>query len=209
MVDGRHAVLQGVLRRFPAPELWPWALTLAVLMLAGVMPVLLGRRDLGDVMAIGAAAVVACAAVAIMVGFSLDAYASPGTWIEAVNTLACIAVGVGVLVAGPRRWHAAAAGGVGALGLAIGLLEGAVFLHPIVLSVLPSEVMRILDVVAIGAGLDAAALSAWFYAEAPGTAAHGSGHSGSRGRDRPMTVSRRRHRSCLAVARTRGGIVPA
>lgn len=179
VVDGSHVILRGSLRRFPAPELWPWAVTLAVLLLAGGMPVLLGRRDLGDAMAIGAAAVVACAAIVIMVGFTLDAYASPGTWIEAVNTLACIAAGVGVLVAGPRRWRAAVAGGVGALGLAIGLLEGAVFLHPIVLAVLPSEVMRILDVVAIGAGLDAAALSAWFYAEPPGSAARGSGRPGS------------------------------
>ena len=179
VVDGRRAVLQGRLQRFPAPELWPWALTLAVLMLAGGIPVLLGRRDFGDAMTIGSMAVVACAAVAIMVGFSLDAYASPGTWIEAVNTLVCIAVGVGVLVAGPRRWRAAAAGGVGALGLAVGLLEGAVFLHPIVLAVLPSEVMRILDVVAIGAGLGCRCTQRLVLRRGPGAAAHRWGHPGS------------------------------
>jgi hypothetical protein len=179
VVDGRHAILQGLLRRFPAPEWWPWALTLGVLMLAGVLPMLVGRRDLGDAMAMGAAAVVACAAIAIVVAFSLDAYASPGTWIEAVNTIACIGVGVGVLVIGPRHWRAAAAGGIGFLGLAVGLLDGAVFLHPIVLSVLPSGAVRILDVVAIGAGLDAAALSAWFYTDIPSTAAGGSDHPGS------------------------------
>lgn len=143
MVDGHQAILQGVLRRLPAPAWWPWVLTLGVLLLAGVLPVRLGRRDLIEVMAIGAAAVVACAAIAIMLAFSLDTYASPGTWIGAVNTVAGIAVGVGVLVAGPRRWRTAAAGGIGVLGLAVGLLEGAVFLHPIVLSVLPSAAIRV------------------------------------------------------------------
>ena len=173
VVDGRSAILQGLLRRFPAPEWWPWALTLTVLLLAGLLPALLGHRGLVEVMIVGAAAVVACAAITIVLAFSLDAYASPGTWIEAVNTIACIGVGVVVIVVGPRRWRAVAAGGIGFLGLAVGLLEGAVFLHPIVLSVLPSGTVRILDVVAIGGGLDAAALSAWFYTEVPATASGG------------------------------------
>lgn len=167
VVDGRRVTLQGWLRRFPAPQWWPWALTLAVLLLAGVLPALLGHRELIDAMTVGAAAVGACAAITNVLAFSLDAYASPGTWIEAMNTIAGIAVGVAVLVAGPRRWRAAAAAGIGVLGLAVGLLEGAVFLHPIVLSVLTSGTARILDAVAIGAGLDAAALGAWSYTERP------------------------------------------
>lgn len=167
VVDGRHAILQGLLRRFPAPAWWPWVLTLALLMLMAWLPVRLRRRDLVDAMTAAAAAVVACAAITIVVAFALDAYASPGTWIEAVNTIACIGVGVGVLAIGPPRWRAAAAAGIGFLGLAVGLLEGAVFLHPIVLSVLPSAAVRILDVVAIGAGVDAATLAAWFYTESP------------------------------------------
>ena len=59
----------------------------------------------------------------------------------------------------------AGAVGAGLVALAVGLLEGAVFLHPIVLAILPAVTVRVACLVAIGAGLDAAALGAFFYAE--------------------------------------------
>lgn len=44
------------------------------------------------------------------------------------------------------------------MALAVGLLNGAVFLHPVVLAILPGTIIRLLVVAAIGAGLSAAAL---------------------------------------------------
>ena len=70
-----------------------------------------------------------------------------------------------VLFRGPERWRVAGAVGAGLVALAVGLLEAAVFLHPIVLAILPAVAARLACVVAIGAGLDAAALGALFYAE--------------------------------------------
>jgi hypothetical protein len=48
---------------------------------------------------------------------------------------------------------------------AVGLLEGAVFLHPIVLAVLPAPGVRLACVVAIGAGVNAAALGGFVIAQ--------------------------------------------
>ena len=55
-------------------------------------------------------------------------------------------------------------------GLAVGLLEGAIFLHPVVLAVLPGTATRLADILAVGAGLGAAVLGGLVYAEQGGVA---------------------------------------
>jgi hypothetical protein len=165
IVDGHAARLQGELRRFPVPALWLWFGVLACLLAAGASPLLLGRRDLVRAAPVAFAIVAAVASVVIAVAFALDAYASPGTWIEGFDATAFLAVGVGALLRGPDSLHLAAAIGVGLVGLAVGLLDGAVFLHPIVLAVLPGPLIRVAEVTAIGAGLNAAALGALLYVE--------------------------------------------
>jgi hypothetical protein len=163
MVDGRRVQLQGELRRFHAPALWSWGGVLAVLLAVGVSPLVLGRRDLVGSAAIVCGVVAAVASFVILVAFALDAYASPGTWILALDAIAFLGVGVWGVLRGPEHLHVAAAIGLGLVGLAVALFEGAIFLHPVVLAILPATALRIADVVAMAAGLDAAALGGLFY----------------------------------------------
>ncbi|MGH2895420.1 MAG: hypothetical protein ACRDPM_19445, partial [Solirubrobacteraceae bacterium] len=89
----------------------------------------------------------------------------PGTWIVGVDVIIFLAVGVGVMRRGPRHLHVAAAIWVGLVSLALALLDGAVFLHPIVLAILPGTVMRLLVVTALGAGAAAAVLGSTLFSE--------------------------------------------
>jgi hypothetical protein len=170
-VDGRVTTLQGELERFPAPSLPLWLGALACLLVAGVAPLALRRRrrwrdrDLVGPAAIACAVAAASASAVIAPAFALDGYASPGTWILGLDALAFLAVGIGVLFRGPQHLQMAAAIGVGLVGLAVGLVNGAVFLHPIVLAILPGDVIRALCLIAIAAGLSATALGCVLYAE--------------------------------------------
>ncbi|MGA9857929.1 MAG: hypothetical protein WBQ18_08695 [Solirubrobacteraceae bacterium] len=165
IVDGHRTSLQGELRRFPAPPVWPWLCVLAGFLAAGAQPLLMRRRDLAHSAAIGFAWMAAGATVLIVLAFALDAYASPGTWIVGLDAIAFLAVGLGVILRGPRNLHIAAAIWIGLIALAVGLLDGPIFLHPIALAVLPGTVLRILTTAAIGAGLNAAVVGAQFFAE--------------------------------------------
>ncbi len=168
IVDGRPSRLDGELRRFSAPSLPLWLAFLAVLVAAGVLPLVLRRRDLAGPASIWLGVIASCASVVVLVGFAFDAYASPGTWIEAVDAIAFMGVGAWALLRAPRQWHVAAAIGLGLVSLAVALLEGAIFLHPIVLAVLPGSVVRSADIVAIGAGVVAVGLGALVYVEQDG-----------------------------------------
>jgi hypothetical protein len=168
LVDGRASRLGGELQRFPAPSLPLWLGILAVLLAAGVSPLMLGRRDLAGRVSIGCGVIAAGACGVVLVAFALDAYASPGTWIEAVDAIVFLGVGAWALLRAPREWHVAAAIGMGLVAVAAGLLEGAMFLHPIVLAVLPGVVTRFAGVLALGAGLDAAALGGLAYVDRGG-----------------------------------------
>lgn len=168
IVDGRRSRLGGDLWRFPAPSPWTWLVVLAVVLGAGLAPMVLRHGHWRRPAAAGCAWAAAAASVVLLMAFALDAYASPGTWIEALDATAFLGVGVWVLLRGPAQWRVAGAIWIGLVGLAVGLLEGAIFLHPIVLAILPATAMRLAGIVAIGAGLDAAAIGGLVYAEAGG-----------------------------------------
>jgi hypothetical protein len=167
IVDGHRSRLKGHLRRFPAPLLWPWLALLAGILAAAALPSRTGRADCARAEAIGLAVLCALAATVLAIVFALDPYASPGTWIESADGIVFIAVGVGVILQGPRHWHVGAAIGLGLLAVGIGLSKGAVFFHPIALAILPATVVRYTGITAIGAGSGAAALGCWIYARAP------------------------------------------
>jgi hypothetical protein len=180
IVDGRRTRLQGELQRFPAPSLWPWVALLAGVLAGAALPLLPGRGRAVHAGAIVLAVVSFTASVVLAVAFALDAYASPGTWIESVDGIVFLAVALGVLLRGPRHWQFGAAIGLGLLGLGIGLSKGAVFLHPIALAILPATIIRYAAVAAIGAGGGATALGCALYANTAEEVA---------GRDRASTTA--------------------
>jgi hypothetical protein len=166
VIDGRGALLSGGLRRFPDPPLWLWVGALVCWLAVGAAP-LARRRRRHQVRryALALGLVAAAAATVVALGLALDAYASPGTWIVGVDVIIFLAVGAEVMRRGPRHLHVAAAIWVGLVSLALGLLDGAVFLHPVVLAVLPGTIMRLLAITAIGAGADAAVLGSTLFNE--------------------------------------------
>jgi len=171
IVDGRSTRLEGELQRFPAPALWVWSAALACMLApAGWALAWRGRRH-AHVAMIAFAVVAASALVVIEVAFGLDAYASPGKWIEGFDVIALLAVGLAVLLRGRENLQVVAASGIGLIALSVGLLNGAVFLHPIALAILPSTVMRALVVAAIGAGTAAIAFGARVYVDTSGSTA--------------------------------------
>ena len=165
IVDGHRGALHGRLRHYPAPSLWVWALLLAGLLTAGIQLVLVARRDLIRAAAVGCAVLGAVVCPVLALGFAFDADASPGTWIEAFNEIVFVGVGLAVLVGGREPLRAGAAIGLGLVSLAVGLLDSAVFVHPVVLSLLPGALTRLLVVIAAGAGLVAIGLGGVGYAD--------------------------------------------
>ena len=141
-VDGRREAIAGVTRRLPKPSLPLW---LAVVLALGVAAAAMRS-------AAGAGLVSAVAAIIVVAGFALSAYASPGTWIAGLDELAFALAGVGVLRWGPPVARLPASGWLCLVGVAVGLSKGQVFLHALVLSALPGTLMRVLAAAAIGVG---------------------------------------------------------
>jgi hypothetical protein len=168
IVDGRNARLTGELQRYAAPLLWPWLALLAALLAAAALLLRAGREEPVHRATIGLAVASATASVVLALAFAFDSYASPGTWIESVDGIVFIAVGLGVFLGGPRQWHVVAAIGLGLLGIGIGLSKGALFLHPIALAILPATIMRWAAVAAIGSGCCAVGFGCRIYARTPG-----------------------------------------
>jgi hypothetical protein len=164
-VDGRPARLTGELVRFARPSLPLWLGLLLCVGALGALPLLLRRRDLLAPMATGLAVAAAAASVVTELALAFDAYASPGTWIEAVDSIVFLAVGLGVMFRGPENLRMGGAVGVGLVSLAVGLLNGAVLLHPIVLAVLPGTIVRLAVAIAVGAGVGAGVLGCLQYAD--------------------------------------------
>jgi hypothetical protein len=152
-VDGRRATVIGTTSALRRPALWIWGALLAAIAAVGLRssPALLGT-------------VSAAAAVAVAAAFALSAYASPGTWIAGVDEVLFAAAGFGVLRWGPPAGRLPAALWLCLLGVAVGLSKGAVFLHALVLAALPGTLVRILAVVAIGAGIVGATRACVTYA---------------------------------------------
>jgi hypothetical protein len=170
IVDGRRGPLEGELRRFQAPALSPWLALAACLLAIGAAPLVMRRREVAGPAALAGAAVrsslaSAVACLVILLGFTLDAYASPGTWLEAFNALVFLGVGIWIALRGPGELRGAGTVGTGLVGMAVGLLAVPIFFHPIVLAVLPAGVMRFAAVAAIAAGLVAAGLGCASYLE--------------------------------------------
>jgi hypothetical protein len=111
------------------------------------------------------------AATALALAVALDINAAPGTWVLGLNAIALVSAGTWIVVRGAEPLRVGAAMGVGMLAAAVGLVVVPVFLHPVVLAVLPATAIRALAIAAIGLGVDAAALGCALYArEAPSTA---------------------------------------
>ena len=171
IVDGRSALLEGELRRFPAPAVWVWLAALACMLAPAGWALVLRDRRQARVAMIAFAVIAASALVVIEVAFGLDAYASPGKWIEGFDVITLLAVGLAVLFRGRGNLQVGAAGGIGLIAISVGLLNSAVFLHPIALAILPSTVMRAFVVAAIGAGTAAIAFGARVYVDTSGSTA--------------------------------------
>ncbi len=159
VVDGRRTQLQGVLERFPSPPVWPWALVAVIVFVAGMLTVLLRGGVLAVPAAVGLGLGAGAVSVVLVLAFSFGSYASPGTWIEAFDAIAFVAVGLWLVIRGPHQLRMGGVIGLGLVGLTVGLLQGAVFFHPIVLAILPAVATRVLAALAIGAGPSAVVLA--------------------------------------------------
>jgi hypothetical protein len=163
LVDGRRARLTGELVRVDAPPLWPWvALGLPFVAVTGF--VLLRRRRLERTeVALGALA--AAATLLTAAAFSFASNASEGRWVEAGNEAVFALVGLAVVARGSRDARVIAAGALGLLALAAALTKVPVFLHGVVLSVVPATPARAAVALTIWIGAAATALGLVLFAE--------------------------------------------
>jgi hypothetical protein len=164
VVDGRRSRIAGEIERLPRPPLWPWLVLLGIVVAAGI-PLATRRtpRTL-RVASIALGAVSGVTAVVTAVGFAMDTYASPGTWIAGADEIAFAAVGLGLLAFGPAVARVGAGIGLGLLGVAVGVSEGDALLHPLVLSAIPGALTRLLVVLTVASGATAAMLGGLYYA---------------------------------------------
>lgn len=163
VVDGRRTRIVGELQRVPRPTLWPWLL-LVLALLAGGSLLALGRdtqRLRSGCVLLGGVATVA--AIVTAAGFAFEAHAT-GSRVAAVYLLLFALAGAGAAIWGPREVRVAAAAWLGLVGLMAGLAYGQVFLHGVVLSVLPVTVSRAAAALAVGFGAAACLLGGLFYA---------------------------------------------
>ncbi len=150
VVDGKRVRLEGELWRVPKPARWPWlALGLPFVLLSLLIYF---RRTAFRRAAIAFGLVAGGALIASGVGFALDTYASNGKWIELGNEAAFLLVGVGVIARGSAGARGIAGGALGLLGLGAALTKAPVFLHGVVLSIFPAELVRALVALAIWSG---------------------------------------------------------
>jgi hypothetical protein len=166
LVDGRRTNLEGTLRRFRRPALWPWLLLVGLLTAVAVL-VLRAAGPLVQAAAIGISALAAISAAVVALAFAFDSYASAGTWIAGFDEIFFLAVGLGLLVWASASVKLYAAVGVGLLAVAVGLSKGEAFFHPIVLSVILSDATRTGLALAIGSGLGATILGCTSYVRTP------------------------------------------
>jgi hypothetical protein len=166
IVDGRRTRIEGELWRVSAPPAWLW-IVLGLPFLV-VVAVLLAVRPTRWVRAAAVCSGLA-AAVGVVVtggGFALNSSASEGKWVEAANELVFALVGVLFVLRGNPDTRAIAGGALGLLGLAVGLSDLEVFRHGVVLSVVPSNLVRTIVALTIAAGAAATCLGLVVFAAA-------------------------------------------
>jgi hypothetical protein len=150
---------------------WVWSTILGLTLCLAALLLRSHRRPVIRSAASGLSLFAGAAAVILSLAVALDGYASPGMWVLGLNAIALLGAGTWMVVRGPEQLRVSAAIGVGMLAAAVGLIDVPVFLHPVVLAVLPGAAIRALAIAAIGLGVDAAALGCALYArEAPSTA---------------------------------------
>jgi hypothetical protein len=165
VVDGHPAQLTGELERVERPPAWPWIVVGLPFVL--VTALLLLRRRMSRVRpaAVALGVTSAVGMLATGAGFALDSYASGGKWVAAANELVFVLVGIAFVVRGSRQVKAIAGGALGFLGLGVGLSKIPVFLHGVVLSVLPGTIARLIVSLTISAGAAATALGLLVFEE--------------------------------------------
>ena len=126
------------------------------------MPFSRDRRRVASA-AIGFGVLAALAFVASASAFALDANASPGTWIFGADGLVFVALGLGILIKGPPHLHVGATIGLGLLALTFALTKADVFVHSVVLAVVPGWAARLAVAATVCSGVAAAALGGVSY----------------------------------------------
>jgi hypothetical protein len=152
VVDGQRTRVEGDLWRVEAPPSWPWIVVglpflLVVVVLLAFRP---DRWVRSAAVCFGVAAAVGL--VVTGAGFAFGTTASEGKWVEAANELVFALVGVLFVLRGKPDTRAIAGGALGLLGLAVGVRDLAVFRHGVVLSALPSNLVRTLVALTIATG---------------------------------------------------------
>jgi hypothetical protein len=179
IVDGRRSSLRGTLARFPKPTLLPWIGILLCVLAAAAVPLVSHRHDSARHqervrrVAIGLATTAAVATVATALDFGITGSATPGAWIAGFDEIVFVAVGIGVLTAGPPQMRVGAALGLGLLALAVGASKGSIFVHPVVLTSVRAMLTRLIVTLAVAAGLAAAGLAASLFASGREVSAQG------------------------------------
>jgi hypothetical protein len=151
LVDGRRAQLAGEIRRVNAPPPWP-LLAIGAAFLAGTGWIVARRSpDLLRSATTALGALAGGATLAIAVSFAAASTAAEDVWMESGTELALVLLLLGFIF-GSGDTRALAGGLLGLLALAVGLTDIPVFLHGIVLSAVPADVMRLSVALAIFAG---------------------------------------------------------
>lgn len=152
LVDGRRSQLAGEIRRVSAPPPWQ-LLAIGAAFLAGIVWIVARRNPRLLRSATTAFGVLAAGAtIGIAVSFAAASTAAEDVWMESGTELALVLLLLGFMLFGSGDTRALAGGLQGLLGLAVGLTDIPVFLHGIVLSAVPADVMRLFVALAIFAG---------------------------------------------------------
>ncbi|MGZ4338147.1 MAG: hypothetical protein ACXVRK_12185 [Gaiellaceae bacterium] len=165
VVDGHPAQLAGELERVERPPAWPWIVVGLPFVLVTALLLLRRRMSRVRTAAVALGVTSAVGMLATGAGFALDSYGSGGKWVAAANELVFVLVGIAFILRGSRHVKAIAGGALGFLGLGVGLSKIPVFLHGVVLSVVPGTIARLIVSVTISAGAAATALGLLVFEE--------------------------------------------
>jgi hypothetical protein len=159
ILDGARLQFEGTIRRVRAPSAWWWLLCAAILGAVAALVLRLWRPSaVRAAWAFGGLA--AAATIAVTLAFALSSSAPDGSRFVALDLL--FFAGLGIAAGrGAEAWQrVVAAGGLGLLAVAVGLLRISVLIYGVVLSPLPATATRGLVVLALCAGAGALAAAA-------------------------------------------------